>query len=86
MDRINVMVQAQLNQRRNVQVRFDRLAWATDLVRFVGLETMKCITVFMSVYGDRAEPELGGTSKHSNSDFASVGNKQFFNRFHKYLV
>ena len=73
MDGVNVVIQADLNQRRNVQVRFDRLARIANLVRFVGFEAMKCVAIFMSVDGNGSEPKFGGTSKDSDSDFASVG-------------
>ena len=85
MDGINIVLQAQLNQRRNIQIRLNRLTRIANLIRFICFETVKCITVLMRVNGNGAETKFGGASKHSNGDFASVGNKQLFDRFHIYL-
>ena len=86
MDGVNIVIQAKLNQCRNIQIRFDRLARIANLIRFVGFEAMERISIFMSVNGNGAEPKFGGTSQNSNSNFATVGDKQFFNRFHKFLL
>ena len=83
MNRVHIVLKTQLNQSWNVQIRLNRLASTTDLIRFVGFEAMQSIAVFVGIYCNCPNTKLGCTAKHANSNFTSIGNKKLFNRFHK---
>ena len=44
---------------------------------------MQGIAVFVGVNGNRANAEFGCAAKNTNGDFASIGNKKLFDRFHR---
>src|SRR5262245_46510023 len=68
---------------RNVQVGADRLAGYAYQVRLVRLEAVQGVAVFVRIDGDGADAQLVRGAKHTNGDFAAVGDQQLCNFRHR---
>ena len=80
MDRVDSALAGDGQDGGDVQVRADRLTAADRpyLERLVGFEPMQGEPVFVAVYGDRPQAELGGGPETADGDFRSIGDKKLF--------
>ncbi len=82
MNRVDANLFRQCHDAWDVEVRTDRLAGLADSIGFVRLESMQCVAVLVRVDRNRSNSQLSRTSKDSNSDFRTIGNKQLFEGWH----
>ena len=82
MDRIDTRFFRDADNRGDVEVRLDRLAPLTDLIRLIRLEAVQGVAVFVRVDGNGADPKFVGRSKNSDGDFTAVGNEQLADGLH----
>jgi hypothetical protein len=64
----------------DIEIRTDRLTRAADFVGFVRFESVKCVTIFVSVNGDGADSEFRGAAENSNRNFGTITDEQFLKR------
>ena len=82
MDRLYLVQLRDTQDLFDIEVGLQRIAVLSDLIRFVGFETVERVTVFVREYRDGANAEFGGCTQYTNSDFAAVGDQQFLDTVH----
>ena len=78
MNRIATGLAGDLDHFTDGKVGLDRTQAFADAVTFVGLETVKGKLVFVGIDGDGAQAQFVGGSENPNSNFAPVGDEDFF--------
>ena len=76
MDRVDLLLLGQLDDRLDVQIAADRLAGLADLVGLVGLEAMRREPVFVRVDRHGPDAQLVGRAEDPDRDLAAVGGHQ----------
>ena len=58
----------------NIQVRFQRIIFRANLVRFIRLVTVQRIAVFVGINGYCAQTQFRARPQHADGNFTAVGN------------
>ena len=71
MHRIDSVFEAQFDDRWDIEVGADRLAWFANGVGFVGFEAMQGESVFVRVDRYGTDPEFVSAAEDTDGDFAA---------------
>ena len=80
MDGVNLALDGQGDDARDVEIGFDGGLAFADQVGLVGLETVQAEAIFLGIDGDGTQVQLGGGAKDADGDLAAVGRQQPANR------
>ena len=70
----------------DIEIGANRFAGFAEQVGFVGFEAMKGEAIFVGVDRDGANAEFMRGAEDANGDFAAVGDEEFFDGWHGYVV
>jgi len=70
----------------HIQIGFDRSLAGADQIAFIGLEAVQRKAVLARIDVHRADPQFIGRAHNADSDFASVGDQQFMDFLHRYII
>ena len=82
MDRVDFALSGQSDDVVDVQVSLQRLARLAHGIRFVRLEAVEGVTVFVRVDRDRTNAQFMGAAKHADCNLTAVGDEQSANWLH----
>src|SRR5699024_2575695 len=77
MDGIGTTLARNPNNAGDIQIGGDGFGAMTNEIAFVGLETVQCKTVFVSVNRDCGNPHFHRRTHDADRDFATVGDQEF---------
>ena len=72
MDGVNINRFSECDDAVDVEIGLDWALIFTDLVGFVGFETVETESVFFGIDGDGAEAEFIGGAEDADGDFATI--------------
>ena len=82
-DRVDLLLLRQLDDRLDVQVAADRLAGLAHLVGLVGLEPVQGEPVLVGIDGHGADAQLVGRAEDPDGDLAPIGDHQLAKLGHR---
>ena len=80
MNRIDLVLQAQINNGWDIQIGADGLSWFADRISFIGFEAVQREAILVGVDGDGTDSEFVGAAENPDRDFTAIGSKDSTDR------